>query len=438
MAAEEPLSYLHGPCQRMAENLLKDVAGLTDKGKGPDEDLVLQVVDVLQARIETVQEYLKAHVKTKENVADIKQSFHKLKENETACLQRILNTKETARFPNTTHIEEIRDKWPLIRDIPLKNTHLINRMYEEHLISEDSEKSLREKSSDIEKSLAFAHYLIGLSMSDYWDKFIPILKETEEETGLSFQLRFERPGSDHQLKGPTLSKSTIVELIHPQRLAQSLYETKGITEVIFKDLTSKNVSESEKRTLLKNVDDQCFMDALQDKYKHLHDILRVASNTYVKSSTDGERHEDQDMSTTSSDDAHSLDRPVDSNAHGNIGGSPNPEAAPSWCKCGHCRDMKPEDEKVCCDLKEGDCLSKSKTLLVLLHGPKSFRSFFKDKFRRSDMARVNKRSRHVIYRQMSLLQHGTTGPRKREPLPSCVVWRVRKEYPRSTRILHWF
>ncbi|XP_048245722.1 uncharacterized protein LOC125376998 [Haliotis rufescens] len=93
MAAEEPQSYLHGLCHRMAENLLKDVAGLTDEGKGPDEDLVLQVVDVLQARIETVQEYLKAHVKTEGNVTNRKDSFHKMKENETAWLHRILNTK---------------------------------------------------------------------------------------------------------------------------------------------------------------------------------------------------------------------------------------------------------------------------------------------------------------------------------------------------------
>ncbi len=42
---------------------------------------------------------------------------------------------------------------------------------------------------------------------------------------------------------------------------------------------------------------------------------------------------------------------------------------------------------------------------------------------------VNKQIRQIVYRSLSRLEHGVLGPGLREPIPSCCIWRVRREFP---------
>ena len=46
--------------------------------------------------------------------------------------------------------------------------------------------------------------------------------------------------------------------------------------------------------------------------------------------------------------------------------------------------------------------------------------------------RSNKAMRHGAYTAYTLLMHGSLGAGNRRVIPSCVIWRIRREFPEAT------
>lgn len=105
-------------------------------------------------------------------------------------------------------------------------------------------------------------------------------------------------------------------------------------------------------------------------------------------------------------------------------------AFPSFCVCGHCREMPTDRERVCCKERR---ICRSET--------KAFENIYVDSDNLSTAIRSladtyvftpvydNRAMRHAAYRQYIMWQHGHLGKGHRKVIPSCCVWKVRKHYP---------
>ena len=98
---------------------------------------------------------------------------------------------------------------------------------------------------------------------------------------------------------------------------------------------------------------------------------------------------------------------------------------PSWCVCGHCRNMKRKEEELCC--KKTTCLTKQ-------NGYKHWKEIHMDYSvltvaLAKEPCYKGKFYRQEAYRQFSYWQHGNLGSGVRTPNPSCVVWNIRDCYP---------
>ena len=107
-------------------------------------------------------------------------------------------------------------------------------------------------------------------------------------------------------------------------------------------------------------------------------------------------------------------------------------AKPSWCHCGCCKQEKREKERVCCQHKP--CIATSEFSAVCLN-----------KYVLEAVARrhidwladdqpviiPNNLLRKACYRQYIAWRYNYLGARNRRVSPSCVVWRVRENFPSS-------
>ena len=102
---------------------------------------------------------------------------------------------------------------------------------------------------------------------------------------------------------------------------------------------------------------------------------------------------------------------------------------PKWCKCTLCQEMPNQKERKCCGRKT--CVTKDQAFFeVCLNGINlevAIRS-------RADIyvsapTYENKSMRHIAYRQFVMWQHGPLGAGNRVVIPSCAVWKIRRNYP---------
>ena len=105
------------------------------------------------------------------------------------------------------------------------------------------------------------------------------------------------------------------------------------------------------------------------------------------------------------------------------------QGTPDWCRCGKCRQMDNPVEHVCCrstpcvttsDLFYDICLSRH----VLSVGKINRSDFFGDE---PEFSPVNYRK--VAYRQYIMYQHRYLGRANQKVVPSCIVWKVRDNFP---------
>ena len=116
--------------------------------------------------------------------------------------------------------------------------------------------------------------------------------------------------------------------------------------------------------------------------------------------------------------------------------NPTVEGLP-WCRCGECRAMPTERERVCCRKGKapGQCITRDRrcrTVVLDTHVVSTAVSS-----EACDNARisqeVNHRTcRHIAYRQYVLHKYGHCGAGNRKVVPSCVTWAIRGKWPSTT------
>ncbi|XP_056379470.1 chloride channel CLIC-like protein 1 isoform X3 [Hyla sarda] len=113
----------------------------------------------------------------------------------------------------------------------------------------------------------------------------------------------------------------------------------------------------------------------------------------------------------------------------------------SWCGCHNCKPMKTRDESNCCveesalkkyfdqglscileqkDLKEMRFQKKYLEIMAEFSGKVSLKEWLNDR---------NRVIRKAAYRSYSCFVHGSSGPSKRKPIPSCVISYIRGVFP---------
>ena len=112
---------------------------------------------------------------------------------------------------------------------------------------------------------------------------------------------------------------------------------------------------------------------------------------------------------------------------------PKPIATPDFCLCGFCREMPVPEQRVCCNKRKGKC--------VIETGRSFFHRAIFDKemlglalasrndFYSNSHPRDNLNYRYAAYRQYILWRYGYLGAGNRTPVPSCVTWLIRDQYP---------
>jgi len=119
----------------------------------------------------------------------------------------------------------------------------------------------------------------------------------------------------------------------------------------------------------------------------------------------------------------------------------SPEPGPSgdqhvvdWCMCGHCRPMPQEIENKCCRLK--DCITITDRFAKLCLDQDVLELCVRNMGEiRNDREDNSTRSfRKAAYRQFILARHGHLGKGNRRVCPSCVVLRIRRQYPSLTGV----
>ena len=105
------------------------------------------------------------------------------------------------------------------------------------------------------------------------------------------------------------------------------------------------------------------------------------------------------------------------------------QATTDCCRCGKCRQMDNPVERVCCrnttcvttsDLFYDICLNRH----VLSVGIINRSDFFGE-----DPEFTPANYRKIAYRQYIMYQHGYLGRANRKVIPSCIVWKVRDNFP---------
>ncbi|XP_063971418.1 uncharacterized protein LOC129261234 [Lytechinus pictus] len=119
------------------------------------------------------------------------------------------------------------------------------------------------------------------------------------------------------------------------------------------------------------------------------------------------------------------------------GSPPSPCGEPGlhWCRCGNCRDMPTDAEKLCCGKSPEECVREhavfqmiTDEVCLLLQ-----RAIWVDAYNlegeSQEPGEDNKCMRHAAYRSFIFWQHGKLGQSNRRVIPSCCVLGIRRMYP---------
>ena len=109
-------------------------------------------------------------------------------------------------------------------------------------------------------------------------------------------------------------------------------------------------------------------------------------------------------------------------------------AVPDWCVCGKCHPMPQEVENKCCKLKK--CITLSSRFVKLSLDPDVVELCIKSTGDiRDDREDNSSRAfRKAAYRQFILALYGRLGKGNRRVCPSCVVMKIRKQWPSITGV----
>ena len=110
-----------------------------------------------------------------------------------------------------------------------------------------------------------------------------------------------------------------------------------------------------------------------------------------------------------------------------------------WCRCGVCVEMMSSEEYICCTERKQtsptncECITDYEVFRDVCLNPdvlRTIRPFVAEVVSKEDVASWNNRTkRFVAYRAFVSFFFGTVGKGKRTVLPSCVVRRIREEFP---------
>ena len=113
---------------------------------------------------------------------------------------------------------------------------------------------------------------------------------------------------------------------------------------------------------------------------------------------------------------------------------PTLESVPDWCTCGKCRPMPQEVENKCC--RQMKCITLTSRFAKLCLDPDVLELCIRNRSDiRNDREDNSTRAfRKAGYRQFILARHGFLGKGNRRICPSCVVIKIRKQYPSVTGV----
>lgn len=136
-------------------------------------------------------------------------------------------------------------------------------------------------------------------------------------------------------------------------------------------------------------------------------------------------NKDDDMQGSSTTAAHNLDPSEDNTS---------PRELPEWCKCSKCRPMPQEVENKCCGLKK--CITMTSRFAKLCLDPDVLELCIRNTGDiRNDREDNSRRAfRKAAYRQFILARYGYLGKGNRRVCPSCVVLKIREQYPSVTGV----
>lgn len=110
-----------------------------------------------------------------------------------------------------------------------------------------------------------------------------------------------------------------------------------------------------------------------------------------------------------------------------------------WCVCGNCREMETDMERKCCGMEPENCISRLQAFQMYCLNDEILRIHRNYRFDLTAMGRGrgepgqdNKEFRFAAYRSFIYWHHGALGPRNRQVIPSCCVWRIRDKWPSPT------
>lgn len=118
--------------------------------------------------------------------------------------------------------------------------------------------------------------------------------------------------------------------------------------------------------------------------------------------------------------------------------TPDGSTSPPWCKCSKCRVMPQDIENKCCGQRR--CVTTHIRFTELCLDPDVLQLAVRNRGDiRNDREDNNTRSfRKAAYRQYVLDRYGHLGKGNRKVCPSCVVLKVRQNYPSQTGVYMGF
>ncbi|XP_041854843.1 P2X purinoceptor 7 isoform X2 [Melanotaenia boesemani] len=110
--------------------------------------------------------------------------------------------------------------------------------------------------------------------------------------------------------------------------------------------------------------------------------------------------------------------------------NPNPRR-PAWCKCDCCAPASLPHEQLCCRWRDGACITSSSLFqqLVLHRSLLEAILLYQDPLSSAAGVVQTTALRHCAYRQYINWRFGLPANNANPVIPSCCVWRIRKEYP---------